>query len=534
MRSTDKNLFTSNYLPLLLAFGCFIGNSPKWAVPVFAWLGVALMLRFVRQVSWWRGLLFGTLAGFTAGMIANYQVMPFPLPMMATILLVASFLSMLPYLLDKWLAGRYPSFLSTLIFPAALTLLDFWAASNSPSGTWGNIAYTQYGFSPLFQLVSVTGIWGIGFLIYWFGTVANYVYERANTGGYYRGGLVIYGMLFLLAAGYGTIRLQLAKNSNAPVLTAAAITVENNSLLEKIYFGATGEQIDVPVDISLTEPVILEAQRGLAQFIAEPAAPRFAIVYDEAHLLLDQLFALSEEAIAEGAQLVAWSEGVLMTGQHREDEYITRAQAFAKKHQIYLYFPLETMLPGEVTPGQPHMENKILVIDPRGEIADIYFKNIPVPGEPSVPGDGRLDIIEAPQGRLSHAICFDADFPWLMDQLHEQAAQLVVIPSGNWRAINPYHTHMAIARAIENGTALLRPVSRGLSVATDAYGRILARDDYFADERHYLVAAIPMAEVHTLYARWGNWLVYVSFPLLALGIFGRWRGERTGSMQTRS
>lgn len=526
MKSTGKTSLYARYLPLLPAFVCFIGNSPKWTIPVCAWLGVAFLLRFVRQVTWWRGLLFGTIVTFAAGMIANQGVMPFPLPVKTIIIAVGSLLGIIPYMLDKWLARRYPSFLSTLIFPASFTLLDFWAASNSQGGTWGSIAYTQHALSPLFQLASVTGIWGIGFLIYWFGSTINYAYERSVEGRSFRTGVAVYGALFLIVITYGVLRLRVAENSDAGTLTVAALTVDNTSLIEQMYFAETGDRIAVPPDVDQTDPIVQRTQAVLVKFIAEPDAPRFTTIYDEAHRLLDELLALSEEAVEEGARLIAWSEGVLMVAEHREQEYIERTRAFAKKHRIYLYFPLATILPGEPEPGRPFLENKILVIDPAGAIVDVYFKNKLVPGEPSVPGDGRLDVIEAPAGRLSHAICYDADFPALMDQLHEQQARLLVLPSGDWRAISPYHTHMAIARAIENGTALLRPVTRGLSVATDPFGRILAQDDYFADERYYLTADIPMAKVRTLYAGWGNWLVYGSIPLLLAGIFGGVKTER--------
>lgn len=525
MDTVRKSPTTTAYLSLALAFLCFVGNSPKWTVPICAWLGVAFLLYFIRRVSWWKGLLLGVLTSFSAAMIANWDVIPFPLPVMVVVLSVSSLITMVPYLLDKWMAGNYSSILSTLIFPTSFILLDYWVASQSEAGTWGNIAYTQYSFSSLFQLASLTGIWGIGFLIYWFGSMANYAFERIDGRNVLQKGILSYAVIWLAAVGYGALRLHVAGGSEAPRLEVAAITIENISLMERMYLAETGKKIHISPSASQADPQLRKAQAVIAKFVENPAAPRFTVVHEEAHRLLDRLLELSLEAVAEGAKVIAWSEGVLMTGKPQEKAFIDKGRAFARNHGVYLYFPIASILPGDIQAGQPFMENKILVIGPEGNILDTYFKNRPVPGEPSVPGDGLLPLISTNLGRFSHAICYDADFPGLMDQLHEQEAQLLVLPSGDWQAISPYHSYMAVARSIENGTALLRPVSKGTSIATDPWGRVLAEDDYFGDDRHYLTAAIPMAEVKPLYTQWGNWLIYVCGGLLLLSVAIKKRGR---------
>ena len=524
MTAPQRSSNLTLYLSLFFAFLCFVGNSPKWTIPLAPWLGVAFLLHFVRSVRWWKGLLLGVLASFAGAAIANYEVIPFPLPVMLAILIVSSILGMLPYLADKWLARSYPSFFSTLLFPAVFTLLDFWAASHSQAGTWGMIGYTQYKVAPLFQLASLTGIWGIGFLIYWFGSAANYIAERIRQEQPYRRAAGVYLSFLALAFLYGSVRLQLAKHSDAPAVKVAAVTVENLSLMEQMYFAETGEEIHVPKTISQSDPLLQKVSRVMASFVKEPGAARFAVVYDQSHLLMDELLTLSRQAAGEGARMIGWSEGVLMAGKDREGEYVARAQQFARENGVYLYFPMAAVFRSDPLSGEPFMENKIFLIDPEGEILNTYLKNRPVPGEPSVPGDGILPAIETPYGRLSQAICYDADFPDLMDLLQEQKIRLFYLPSGDWRAISPYHSYMAVARSIENGAALVRPVSGGLSIATDPYGRVLARDDFFEDDQHYLLAEIPLATVTTLYGRWGNWMVYLRGLLLLPGIlFSRLR-----------
>lgn len=52
-----------------------------------------------------------------------------------------------------------------------------------------------------------------------------------------------------------------------------------------------------------------------------------------------------------------------------------------------------------------------VLIAPTGDVAWVYQKAHPVPGEPELPGDGRGPAIDTPYGRLSNVICYDLDFP---------------------------------------------------------------------------------------------------------------------------
>jgi len=61
-------------------------------------------------------------------------------------------------------------------------------------------------------------------------------------------------------------------------------------------------------------------------------------------------------------------------------------------------------------------ENKIIWIDPAGEIIAEYLKSRPVPGEGCVSGSGKIPVLETPYGRIATTICFDMDFANLINQ----------------------------------------------------------------------------------------------------------------------
>lgn len=66
-----------------------------------------------------------------------------------------------------------------------------------------------------------------------------------------------------------------------------------------------------------------------------------------------------------------------------------------------------------------------------------YQKHHPVPGEPSIRGTEPLRVLARPYGRVGGAICYDYDFPALAREHARLGADLVVVPSSDWRGIDP-------------------------------------------------------------------------------------------------
>ena len=169
------------------------------------------------------------------------------------------------------------------------------------------------------------------------------------------------------------------------------------------------------------------------------------------------------------------------------------------------------------------------MVDPAGRIVVSYLKTHPVPGwEASIMrrGDGHLPVVATRDGRIAGAICYDADFPEFMRQAGHGAADLLIVPANEWKAIKRVHVQMAAFRAIENGVPLVRPASSGLSTAFDQWGRVVGVADYFAPGDRTMVAQVPLGRVRTLYARTGDlfaWLC-VAGLVVSVGIAALTRG----------
>ena len=508
---------------MLLVFLSSLLLSPKFLFPPAAWILPILSIYLFRRAKIWQTLVWVYLPITLGAIIANYEVVPYPVPVLLSIMLIGNLLGLIPLMLDRLFHKGLPPILASLIFPTAAVILDYWAATG-PQGVWGNVVNTQFGFLPLLQLSAFTGIWGIGFLIYWMAPVVNHWIDNRGHSQSLRLPITYASVLVLVLLG-GGLRLTTSPPAEKN-LKIAGISIDNLHLFENMYEAAKGVEIQLPKRVNQSNPILREINSVYPVFFAQPKADRFAPVLEGYESSLQHMFHKSEQAIAEGAKAVVWSEASVQCLAFMEEAFVERAQSFAAEHEIYLFFPMAVFHPEKFDTGEPFMENKVLSIDPNGQILYSYYKNVPVPEiEPSVPGDGKIPVFETPYGKISTAICYDADFPGMLRQLSKNETELLVLPASDWYAIDPIHGRMALIRAIENGCSILRPVNQARTLAADAYGRVLASDDFFEDEDHMLMLDIPVQHISTFYGRFGDWFVVLCagllFMLLSFGLLKR-------------
>ena len=132
-------------------------------------------------------------------------------------------------------------------------------------------------------------------------------------------------------------------------------------------------------------------------------------------------------------------------------------------------------------------------------------------------GDGKLQAVNTPFGVLAGVICWDMDYPAVIQQTGQNGTGLILVPSSDWFEIDPLHSQMAVFRAIENGMSLVRQTDQGLSIAVDAYGRVLAQTDFFGSTDRTMVAQVPtqhVATIYTAFGRWFEWLCLFGFLII--------------------
>lgn len=467
---TTQSRRKRDWLLALLAAAALVPlSNGRWTVAAAAWLAPLFLLHFVRSQPPLRGLAV-VYAVFLAWFPLQWASM-IPLEGAALWLLAVGFelLFLLPYAVDRWLAPRIGGLTSTLVFPLAWTSLEYAIALASPYTTWGSVAYTQYGNSPLLQLLSITGLWGVTFLVCWFASVGSWAWSNAGDPRRALGGLLAYGAVLALVLLLGGARLAFFPPT-APTIRVASLTIEPGAARRAWNMRREG----VP-------PAVL------------------ATVRRETLALHDKLLERSAAEARAGAQLVFWAELNGLVLKDDEPALIERGRELARRENVYLGMAL-----GAITPGEYLMENKLVVVDPSGNVAATYHKARPVPGDPETGASAAIPTFDTRFGRLALGICYDLDFPHLIREAGAADADLLIAPARDSDAMSPMHTRMALFRAVENGFALVRHTDQGLSAAVDRQGRELATMDHFATTDRVMHAHVPTRGARTIYALRGD------------------------------
>ena len=482
-------------------------SSPRWGFALFAWLNPICLLAFFRLGATRKKTLLALPVLLLLHLLCDYTVAPFPLPVLLIFAVYQSLQQLAVYGADRWVVKKTGRFVGTLFFPSFCVALEFFNTINS-GGIWWSVANSQYPFPWLTQLASVTGMWGISFLLYWAASVVVWAIGRGRRQENYRSGLAIYGGVLVVVLVFGCVRYSLPAVEQHTI-RAAGVTVPLKGLLETIYEDFSGRGLVLDPRAAVTDPALRLVGQAEASYIESADTVKFKRAFAAMNRVNDSLFVLSQAAADSGARVICWSEGNAVAFKADEDALLERGRHFAVKNKLYLLMGLCIVHPGKITPGKKYLENEAILVGPEGGILIRFHKNNPVPMvEASEPGDGVIPLVETPYGRIAVSICYDADFPLQMRQLDRKRADLLLLPSGDWYSISPFHTYMAVYRGIENGCSVLREVTSGLSIGVDYRGRRAGGLDYFREGTKLWLVDLPIGHTDTIYSRIGDLLAY--------------------------
>ena len=439
-------------------------SHTSFSINFTAWIAYTPLLVYMLKTNGFKSrlMLFGALIiGWslaTAKIITPPLIYPFVFmySVPITIFHLPGFL-----LWDKFRNRRAGIF----IFPLVMTLMEWIQYTFMPLASWGAAAYTQVDTPAIMQSLSLFGMPGLSFLIYWVNiAVAYYLVIKSQN-------LFTIKLLFIIVITvliYGVVRINIYNSSHKETVTVAAVGTDSN---------VSG--------LPLPSKSINEAVR-------------------------DSLFSRTIRAAAFGAKLIVWNEASTFVLPNEEADWKQLLSKLCRYHKIALYAAY--VIPFSQSPLK--YKNKYLFVNSKGKIVYEYNKHEPVPGEPAMKGTEVLRVNQVEKSNMGGVICYDYDFPYLAKKLGKLNADIVAVPSSDWKGIDPVHTKMAAFRAIEQGHSIVRSTRFGLSAAINPIGDMVAKMSSFDKNNKIMVAQLPVNALETVYSKIGDFFIYLCVMFL--------------------
>ena len=456
---------------VLVYFGS--GLHPHWWV---AWLAPLPVLWFAgRRNS--RGVFLVTTAAWFLGSLNWWHylhgVIEAPTLLCIAFLLIPSMLLALCVLLWRRLVLRGRIWLAVFSLPVAWTAIGFIQQISSPDATFGNMAYSQMDFLRVIQIGSMTGIWGITFLLLLVPSAIAVLLHRGRAAS----GAAAFGLaVFIVAIGFGIWRL------HKPIETTGAIRAQlmTNDTKGEIFAQRDAKSLEL-----------------LRKYTATKNSAAAEVI-----LIPEKIARFSPEGSEQ-------ARGILR-------------DAAAAKH-AYVLAGLDEERGG----GR---RNDALLFAPDGQLAIDYEKHHFVPRiEVGYVTGSDYSVLQQPSGVWGVTICKDMDFPALGRQYGRLGTGVLLVPAWDFVIDDWYHARMAILRGVESGFSVARAAKQGLLTVSDNRGRVLLDERGSTSGLVSVEALVPVAHASTLYARWGDWFPWscVAAFLVCVVMAFRGRPEQT-------
>jgi apolipoprotein N-acyltransferase len=487
-----------------LAFPSFIRTA---GVPAIGWVCLVPLLLCLAEVPPAWGVMYGTLAGVLQTMISNYWLGTFNLLTLQFVSVVTG-LEYVPFMAVSVLVLRRSRGAGFIVFPAAWTVFDWLRSTGFLGYPWGMLGASQYSVIPIIQISSLTGVWGVTFLLVLCNSVIAWYGSRA--------------------VGVPSVR-----RSAAPALVCAAALAITLGWAGWSAFSEAGR----------STPGVKSVRLALIQQNDDPRKNDYRLVFDT-------LRSLTDRALASRPDLVVWSETAFVPNIRRwshEDPSVYPLAGLVRDFLAYQKTIREWLLTGnddyslETKNGREERRdyNGAVLFSPQGTRVETYHKIHLVPFTeyfpfkkqlPGIyqlllsfdaylwePGDRRV-VFRHPLFAFSTPICFEDVFPDDVRRFVREGAEVILNLSNDYWSLTEaegmQHAANAVFRAVENGRPIARAAASGLTCMVDPRGRITARSPFYTES--FLIVDVPLSSSRqTLYTRWGDWFP-VSLAVLLL------------------
>jgi apolipoprotein N-acyltransferase len=407
---------------------------------------LAAALRSTARMAFGWSLLAGLIAA-SASLHYFSTVMPLPAALLTMVLL--SLLWVLVVGQSRRVMTAAASSWAVLAYPLLWCAVDTLLAHLHADGNWSSLAYSQAGFAPALQIVSLLGVAGLVFLLSLFPAALAYAAVRG-----WRAARWPLAAALLLTAGclaFGYARIPAAPSPGGDLIGMAVID----------------DFIGPRVPAAQVERIWRQYERHV-------------------------------DALAgQGARTVLLPEKIAVLAPDAAGALHQRMARLAAANHVWLSLGIG------IDDGRK--SNHLWLFAPDGGLAADYVKHHLAPPERDfAPGAG-FSVQAIGRTRYGLAICKDVHFAEIGRAYASRGAQALLVPAWDFGEDGEYAARLSAVRGVESGVSMLRAAREGLLTISDAYGRVVQETASAPLPGVTLLGRVPApAQSVTPYSRTGD------------------------------
>ena len=443
----------------LFSFGT--GLDPVAELTWLAPLPVLLVAPRVRGATALTCAFVAYLAGSVGSWSYFWHSLAIPRPAALGILGGSAVLFALITGLFRLLLRRGHPFLAVVAAPALWTTALYVTSLASPVGVMGTLMTTQADKPAVLQIASVTGGWGVEFLVLLVPAAVAAVFAPGVTG------------KTRLGAGAGIAALM-----TGLMLWGVAHLAE-----------PTGRTTRV----ALVDP-------GQARWAADVATP-------DGRLLL-QSYVDRITALPDGVRVVVLPEAAFAADRTSRPHLVEPLAQVARARGL-------DIVTGLVDTTADRRFNAALDVSPTG--APVEYRKWHN-GDSKNTASGHDLAYLAGDTKIGLEVCMDVNFGDPSGDYGEAGTGLVLIPASDEDVDGWQHSRTALIRGVENGFSVAWSAARGTPMLSDSHGRVPASTHTGATPFSVTIADVPAGPGKTPYSRFGDWFAWLCGALALTGI----------------
>lgn len=467
-----------------------------------AWVAPGLILACAYDQTGGRAWRIGYVAGLAHWLALLSWLLQIPVigfPILGWLAL-AAFMAIYPAFWVWLLAGKIGqgSWLRRCFWAlggaAAWVALEMIRARLLSGFPWNDLGASQWRMTPLIQIASVTGVYGVSFLVVW-----------------------------VSLALYSSVQA-LLRNPTTRYVWMSEIALPVITLMVVFNLGLARIRTAPPTD------------RSLSVTFVQPAVPQTMIWDSNANAnRFQQLLTLTSNALTNKTTLLLWPEAAL---PELDEANFTAITNLIQQHHVWMLFNADDVMEKQkpTTEIRYDVFNSAYFLNPAGEWSGVYHKRQLVIFGEYIPLVDYLPFVKwftpitggytsgreirrfrFEQTQIAPLICFEDTFPHhVREHVDVDTDLLVNLTNDGWfgqSAAQWQHLASAAFRSVENGLPLLRCCNNGITCWFDANG---AMRDIFRDASGseygggFINWEIPFASAKargaaTFYNRNGDW-----------------------------